>query len=545
MDEVLYLLGKKPQRAWTWTELVHTRFAKIRLALLALLVVVIGLLPWLMPLRVAESPPSEVKKWSIGFLPFRDLTPKQEASDWPVLIEAMIVDHLIGAEEITVVDPSSLRGFLKSSFSDLGSTSKSDLYQAMGAARIAFVVECTIGKADTHYVVRCTMTDPVTGVFKFSHLMEMSKADDLAGVAKTMSEGILSSVQKSALPIDRERDLRPWLKTRTENFEAMRAFLRASELSYNMRPGGDRYLREAIRLDSTFISPRIWLVSRLTERQHFQEAEQEYHVLLKLKPMASPFEQALIAYAGACVLRDLRAQAQALEQALAYSEKNNILLYLLGRIRFLLGDYAGAIEVILPATEMKWSFQPAYYMLGISYAELKEFAEAYATLKKSLVVEPVYPETYSVLSAVALIQRDSVGSHQYAEEYRRTKTGRDNPPDVVYASLGGIHLSYGLSRSAMQYYGLAVALRPNNGSYHYELGTACFDLKMLDSAASEFTRALRIDSSLFKAHRMVGKVFEARGEKEEARHHYLAYLRYDSTSTEATEVRQRVVELRR
>ena len=40
-------------------------------------------------------------------------------------------------------------------------------------------------------------------------------------------------------------------------------------------------------------------------------------------------------------------------------------------------------------------------------------------------------------------------------------------------------------------------------------------------------------------------ISEAKGEKGEARRHYLTYLAYDSASTDAAEVRQRVAELRR
>jgi serine/threonine protein kinase/tetratricopeptide (TPR) repeat protein len=545
MDEVLLRLGKRPERLLPWTKSFRARLRASRIAIFAVLAVLIVSLLWILRPRVAETPPQESRKWSIGFLPFRDLTSMQEASDWLLVMQAMMVDRLIGAEEIAVVDPTSLNGYLRSSFADLSTAGSGGVYQAMQAAQITFAVECMVEDTGKGHIAHCTMTETDSGIVRFSHMEPLSGAADLARVATVMSEGILGFIQKSALSVEKQRDLRPWLKSRTENYEAMRAFLRASEFSYTMRPGGEQFLREAIRLDSTFISPRIWLVSRLAENGQYKDADLEYQALLRLKPLASPFEQALIAFAGACVSRDLKAQAQALEQALQYSERNNILLYVLGRIRYLLGDYAGAIEAILPATEMKWSYQPAYFLLGISYAELKEFAKASETLERSLAVKPVYPETYNVLSALALLRGDSTGCQQYVEQYRKLGTGRDSPPDAVFASLGEIHLHYGLPGSAIRYYSRAAALKPRNARYHYDLGTICYDLGLIDSAKAEFTRTLQIDSALFNAHRMLGRVYEAKGEKGEARRHYLTYLAYDSASTDAAEVRQRVAELRR
>jgi serine/threonine protein kinase/tetratricopeptide (TPR) repeat protein len=545
MREVLQMLGmeRKPILLSLAVWRHWSRPLRISFACLSLLIIV--MVVWLFRPKVTSVAPSGQSEWRIGLLPFADLTKQEEASDWPMLVQAMMVDHLTGMEEVRVVDPFSLNGLVKSSFADFASASKANLYQTVRQADVSLLVEGTVSRTDTGYVIQCTMVDPLRSEVKLSHLDYFARDRDLPRVVENISNEILSYFNIKILVSDREQDLRPWFKNRTKNLAAVKAFLQACEFKYNMRKGGNNYLREAIKLDSTFIAPRIWLLATLTESGKDQEAEEQYRVLLRLEQNASPLERALIRWSGACLNQDLQAQAQALETALDFSPKNNVLLYLLGRIRYLLGDFKGAAEAIQPAVDMKWRFQPAYYMLGASYSSIKMFREAKAVLEQSLLLEPVYPPTYSVLAALSLLEQDTVKSQQYAKTYFEKETASGKSRDSIYAALGSVLLSHGLYGGSAGYLSRAIDLNPRDPQYHYVIGRAFQGSGLVDSAQAHFYRAVELDPALVDVHIDLGEVYVQKGDTARAIRHYRTYLKNDSTSAQAKEIQQRVSMLER
>jgi tetratricopeptide (TPR) repeat protein len=176
---------------------------------------------------------------------------------------------------------------------------------------------------------------------------------------------------------------------------------------------------------------------------------------------------------------------------------------------------------------------------------MKQFAKGRETLERSLAFEPVLPETYSLLSALALLDKDTIQSRQYTELFLRETKKLDAPIDSLCAVLAADHSCVGLYQSAIQHYNLAISYKPNNPEYHHERGSALYSQGAIDSALSEFLQVLKLDSTWFSAHWMLGRIFETKGQKGNALEQYLAYLKRDSTSTEAKQIRQRVADLRR
>ena len=544
MSEMIRMLRTKRKTVLmslaTWRQL--SRQHKIVFTVIALIAVVFVMR--LFGLRIPLLTPSVQQEWRIGIIPFVDMTKQKEANDWPLLIQAMIVDQLTGMEEIRVVDPFSLNGLLRRSLLDVQFASKTDIYKIVQQMDVDLIIEGMINFTNTGYAIQCTMTDPIRREVKFSNLGNFRSDHDLPMTVQTISTAIMDYFHIKALASDKEKELRPWFKSRTKSLAALKAFIQASEFSFTMRPGAERYLREAIQFDSAFIAPRIWLLSGLVEKQKLQEAQKQYQILLKLEQTANPFERALIRWTGACLKQDLFAQAQALDEALYFSPKNNILLYLLGRVCYLRKDYRGAIEAIRPAVAMKWQFQPAYYLLGISFAESGQFKEAQDVLEQSLKIEPVYSSTYSVLAVLSLRDKDIDKFSRYADAYVKRETDAGTSLDSIYFTLGSDCSWLGLYSHAIDYYHRAIALRPDNALYHCSLGNDFLSNGLIDSAQAVYVHVLELDSTLFDAHRQLGLIFERKGEKAKALLHYEKYLIKDKTSTAAQEIQSRVLLLK-
>jgi tetratricopeptide (TPR) repeat protein/tRNA A-37 threonylcarbamoyl transferase component Bud32/TolB-like protein len=546
MGEILALLEgrRRPllSKAMEWWGRLPT---PVRYVSPVFVLLVVALTWWLNRDLVSQVPRTEGQKWRVAIMPFDDLTQEKRAENWPLLIQAMMVDELTGTEEIGVVDATTLNWYVKGSSADPGTTSKASLYEQMKQANISYVVEGMLGRSDTAYVVRWTLTDATHQEVRLAPLEKFSGGEDITRVTRVLSRDILSFFHVSALMGDKEADLKPWLKNRTRNIASLEAFLQGSEYAYRNRGEARRFFDKAIALDSTFIPPRIWLLSSLLGEGRFDLANQHYQTLLRLDTVANPFEHALIRYAGASLQGDLPGQRLALKEALEYSPRNHTLLYLLGRVCYDRGDFEGAAEAFQPLVDMNWRYQGAYYMLGICYVQMKEFKEAREILEKSLPLEPVFLHTYALLSALDLHEGDSSASARNEKKYLVVGEENANAHDTLFYWLGASYASCNLFDRAIDRFHRAVSLDPKNARYHLALANAFYSRGSVDSSESELVRTLDLDPSMFEAYLPLGRVYESRNDRANAIRHYTMYLNRDSTSSDAREAQGRVTVLAR
>jgi tetratricopeptide (TPR) repeat protein/predicted Ser/Thr protein kinase len=543
-DVVALLEGRRPPK-WRPVELWRRLPAPVRYAFPVLVLLAGALAWWLNRGAVTRDSRAEGQKWRVAVLPFDDRTQEQRADNWPLLIQAMMVDQLMGVQEIGVIDATSLNWYVKGSSPDAGTISKASLYEQMNRANVSYLVEGMLGRSDTGYVVRWTLTDAASQEVRLAPIERFSGGEDLTRVAQALSRDIMSFFHVSALMGDKEADMKPWLKNRTRNIASLEAFLQGSEYSYRNRSEAKKFFDKAIALDSTFIPPRIWLFSWLLGDGQLEEANRHYQTLLRLDAGANPFEHALIQYSGAALRNDLPAQRLALKEALEYSPRNHVLLYLLGRVCFDRNDFEGAAEAFQPLVDMNWRYQGAYYMLGVAYTQLKRFEEAKEILERSLPLEPVFLHTYAFLSALRLREGDSTGSARDTKKYLVLGEENSQGRDTLLYWLGSCYALCNLSDKAIDYFHRAVFMDPKNAKFRLELATALFSRGSIDSSESEFIRTLELDPSLFDAHLSLGRVYDSKNDRARALRHYTEYLTKDSTSLEAREAQGRVAALKR
>jgi serine/threonine protein kinase/tetratricopeptide (TPR) repeat protein len=543
MDEVIALLEGRHPPKWNpihrWMRLpASLRYALPLLALLATFLV------WRMNRSEGSQVPSPAgQKWRVAIMPFDDQTHETHAENWPLLVQAMMVDQLTGMEEIGVVDATGLNLQTEGSPAGTNTIQKASRYEQIRKADISYLVEGGLTRSDTGYVVRWTLTDAASQEVKLAPQERFSGGEDLTRLARAISRDVMSFFHVSVLMGDREADLKPWLKNRTRNIASLEAFLQGSEYAYRNRLESRKFFDKAIALDSTFIPPRIWLLSSLLGEGRVEEAQRHYQTLLRLDATANPFEHALIRYSGASLAGDLPTQKLSLKEALEYSPRNHTLLYLLGRVCYDRNDFEGAAEAFQPLVDMNWRYQGAYYMLGYCYAQLKKFREGREVLERSLALEPVYLHTYALLSALDLHEGDSAASAGDAKKYLELGEEHAHPRDTLFYWLGGCYSLCGQYEKAIDCYRKVVALGPKNTSYHLELARAFLSQGWLDSAESECNRTLTLDGTLAFPHLSLGQIFEARDDTLNAVRHYALYLSKDSTTAEAGHAKARIAAL--
>lgn len=545
MDDALRILGITEKIRVVMVGQWHRWPWRMRAGVAASVAVPLAISLWLArPLLIPSSQPG-ITRPVIAVLPFRNLTGRAETAEWSSIFQNMIINGFLGVEKLAVIDQLTLNNFVKTSLGARDAQGDQDLYELIKSGNAQYIVDGSIGYIGQRYVIKYSLVDPSAGgPLTTPEPITIGGEDSLFAAARILSNEIVNYLQVKGLSAPSEKDIRPWIVRGSQNIAAVQEFMEASQMTFNGITGNATHLRRAIELDSTFISPRIWLIPQLVGRGELNEARANYKVLERLEPHASPLERALINYAGAWIARDSISQVKYLKIALDYSPGNNVFLYNLALAEFNVSDYRGAIDALLPTVKMKWQYSTAYFLLAYCYDRLKEFAKAKEILEQSLSLPWVYYQTYELLSIYALRDRDTIKARNFEDAYLQAgKLDGHQPVDQLYADLGSNNLSEGFYNSAMRYYQVAASQEPKNAGYRDELGEAFFLLGNREAAEKELLQAVRLDPLQAHPHLRLGELYETKKDTIASIRQYNDYLKLDSVSNRAVEVRQHLFSL--
>ena len=501
-----------------------------------------GLLLWLIMTTFFGPPGPDRTKTRLAILPFMNLAGRGEAADWPLTIQSLFVQELTGVEELGVIDPTSLNGLMESSFGTSSPSQSADLSGVIRTARLNLLIEGTITKTNESYTLQSRLVDATSGEVVTSQTGILRTEAELPGVIRDLSQQFLAHFQVEILHNRVQQDLRPWIGRRMQNLGALKAFMQASENIFRGEPGA-QYLRRAVELDSLFISPRVWLVAIFVQSREAEEAERHYEFLKTLEAEASPFEQAMIRWAGAYIAHDTIMQVHYLQRALDYAPQNNILLYNLALVRSTLKDYRGAVQAIEPAIEMRWNFSPAYYLAAKSLYRMGDWEGTERTLMQSLPVKPADPGIYVLLSILSYQKGDTSKAREYEGLFRQSYREFGAKNDVIDASLGDAYAEEGYLDQAETSFRQAITLDPVNPEYHTRLAQLLRAKGNKKEALDVYLRAVELDSTRFVDQFRIGELYEELGDSGKAMRHYTIYLSHDTVSAQARELQKRILHL--
>jgi len=488
-------------------------------------------------LRLLAPTPQPSPMQRLGILRFQSLTPESTASHMGVTLQSLFAEQFIGIEGLGVVDPLSLNNLIDSSHPH----HDVELLKVISTAQLSLVIDGNItANPAGGYSIQAKLVDPASGTVTLTQRASVTGESDLPRAVSSLSGRILNFLQVRLLNAEKDRDLHPWIAHKSQNIEAVKAFIQATQFIYRAEPGEEKYLRRAVELDSSFVPARIWLISGMVRRGQMEEAKTQYAFLQKLESTVSPFDATMIDWANAYIGDDVPAQARALQRALEYSPGNNILLYNLGRVRYIMEDYRGAIEPLTEAIAMKWPFSPAYYLVGESHYHLGEYEKTTEILTISLGVRPVYQDIYALLSFMSLREKDTVAATHYEDLFFRRSVELGRSADATDAALGNASIEHGFYANAAKFYQRAIARQPSVAAYHAGLGEALTNTGDYVDATRACLRALQLNPTLGSVEFTLGRSLEATGNVENALRHYQAFLRFDSTSSNAVLARERI-----
>ncbi len=537
VEEIFPLLGSPPGVRRTGLAL-STRSVK---AILWGAAILIG--AWVIGQQFFSSPPREQRR--IAVLPFQNLTKKPQFDSWSQLLQAMLVGELTGFEGLGVVEPLTLNSVLKSSFGGMPPSRSNEVVKVAQSMAIAYLIDGAVVMSDNSTILQVLVRNITTGEQTVSRSAPVLSEEDLSVAVRLLAREIAVYLQIRGVDTSREKDLRPWTARQPTKTLAVSEFLQANQYIFEGIPGAEKHLQRAIDLDSSYIAPRVWLISGLLQRGRIEEAQRHYKTLRALESTANPFEQSMVSWAGAYLEGDLTGQSQALKMALGYSPDNNILLMNLARTRYLLGDLDGAIEALAPAVETRWQYSPAHYLFAVCYDLKHQPAKAEHILVQSLSYRPVYHDSYLLLAKYALAKNDSVRALEHEEHYYRRAKEVGIDQRAILLSLASNRLALGSFDKSLEYYGEALRAHPGDFAIRQQRADALLAAHRLDEASKEYRVLIQSDSSTADSYAKLGTIFLIKGDTLEALRCYRMFLRWDSTSLESENIRQRLFQLSR
>lgn len=520
MNELLGMLGHPAIR-----ESERQRSSRVWTAVTA--VVLCGLVAAWFIFRNVHTPGDGFARTNIGILKFSNGTKDERAATWPETIQALLVTYLTGVEGLAIFEPVSLNNMIEAGAP--GSAEGAKLFSLLANADVTYALEGNMLKTAGQFTIYAKMSKAATREVMSTWQIAVKTEEELPAAVDSLSRQLLDYLQESSLLRMKEPYLKPWWPRRFSSMAAVKSFNLAFQYAFK----GDHeksniYMRQAIQLDSTFVTPRVWLVVRLMARRDTLAAAEHYRHLVAAYPGASPFEQAVIRWADACYKGNLRDQEQALKQALEYSPGNNILLYSLGRVLYQRENYKGVIALLQPALKLNWHYSPMYHLLGQSYDWINRFDEAEVILKEAITMPNMYPESYSLLGTIRLRKGDTTGALAYDAQYIKVMKERGNSLPAIYDRLATLNFIESRYENGSMYYRLSTAGQNEDPSEHLRRASKYLTTADTNLAIGEYFRTLVLDSTNAEAHRMLITMFESRGKTARAQYHRGALAKFES-----------------
>jgi tetratricopeptide (TPR) repeat protein len=121
-------------------------------------------------------------------------------------------------------------------------------------------------------------------------------------------------------------------------------------------------------------------------------------------------------------------------------------------------DYYAALIKYLEAARLNPNSEFICNKLGITYSQLKYYADAAGAFERSIGLNPKYPYSYN--------------------------------------NLGTVHFVSGSKKTAEKYFRKAISLSPNSASFHINLGTLYFEMGKLQKGMAALRKGLAIDPAI-------------------------------------------------
>ena len=538
MDEILLTLGRH-----TDAHQLPTSFSrKLRLiALAASVVVASGLGLYLAWDLFSPYAPKNVR---LAVLLFVDETKDTAIHAFKPEIQRLFVRDFMGVPHITVEERLHLNASIVQQFAQDNPPRTDELFKFLRQHEYEYVVDGSITSSSAGGVTieaNLLKGDDYQRVEAFpGHLQSGAQ---LEAVVQTLSRQVLAYLRTKVLDIKPEMGI--WNRNRPNNWAAVARL----EDAYRFYCLGDRRaansaLREAVQIDSTFISPRIWLASYY-KRYDPEEGKKNLRYLQSVRSSVDDFGRAMIDWTEAFFQDSYGDQIRCLQKALTFDPGNRVLLENLGTTYEEMHDTVNVLAAFKYCIDTHWEYQPLYARAVRYYLDERNYEAAKEALLvwKGLDTVSVSPLICGWLSAIALRTGDKVEAERWRNRF--VFLCIDSSISRTEFMLGSCYVDVGLMAEGCSLIRSACALEKTNAEYRYKLGVALLARGDTVSGVRELEVAAQLNPSAKAIVLMLGNIAKEKGDISSALEHYQKYLLRDSTGYDAQQIRKWVATLHR
>ncbi|HTX98581.1 MAG TPA: hypothetical protein VMG09_01040, partial [Bacteroidota bacterium] len=238
--------------------------------------------------------------------------------------------------------------------------------------------------------------------------------------------------------------------------------------------------------------------------------------------------------------QDIDRQIGLLNSALEYSPGNAILLYSLGRARYIKSDYRGCVDVLQPIAARKWEYPPLYLLLAEAQDMLAEYESEKATLQQILPMDDVSPEAHALMGTLYRREGNIVAATAEDNAFVHAMTRQGVAMRTIFQTLSDMNINEGFWEEGVLFYRRTLSTPAEAINAHLAHADTLIARGDTLHAIKDLVRALAIDSLNRHATISLAQAAETAQEPRLALHYYRQYLKLDSASTHADYARSRI-----
>jgi tetratricopeptide (TPR) repeat protein len=200
------------------------------------------------------------------------------------------------------------------------------------------------------------------------------------------------------------------------------------------------------------------------------------------------------------------------EAALTLAPANPKVLVLRARLLQRAGQQNAAVEMAQKATKLAPDWDEPFYLAGISYYFMRQYAQARGSLARASELNP----TLAAAVFVEGLAWANEGNPQEAEQHLRRAIALQPDNARFHCHLGILLLRGSDYSGAENAFRTALHLKPEYALSHYELGKLRMQSKQWKEAGEELEKTIELDPGLTSAYYQLGLIYAKLGEKEKA-----------------------------
>lgn len=537
MNEILNKLGRETSYSMAAPKTVRViQWSLMAGAVLSILALAFYFAPKLFQQK--DVPVTIVaKNLRVAVLPFVDITKDTSIAAYRPEIQRSFVNELKGITKMSVEDWLHLNADLERQFGNDNPPRTEALFNFLRRNGYDYVLDGSITKTpkggySLAAVLRQAGNYDVAEGFQ-EHLQTRSQIDSVVTV---LSRQVMAYLNSQVL--DRRAEMGIWHLIRPKNWAAV-AKLEDAYKYYCLdeQSSATTALVEAMELDSTFISPRIWFAAS-QKRSEPKGARINLRMLERQRSSADDFQKAMIDWLGAYLDSDPDREIRFLTKALKFEPQNRIVLANLAGAHTEKHDTAGALKAYRYCIESHWEFKLFYPVAVRYYLGQRNFAGAKEALNiwREIDTSNVSPMLYGWLSTVHLRLGDSAEAGKWKDKFL-TVCGDSTVQKSEYM-LGRCYADAGFLVEGETLLRSALAKEENNPDFHEGLGNVLLARGETDSAVREFENALQRNPKSRGLNFKLGSIFKQKGNTARTLEYFRKYLRLDSLSYDAQVMQQ-------